>query len=65
VPPRCDFTDRRELRLEHQLVERLLRRTEASTHRERARDVRCVVLELAACVDQHQFTGAQRRIVLV
>ncbi len=64
VLARLHFADRGELRLEHHLVQRLLRRAEAPLHREGAGDVCGVVLVLAAGVDQHQVAGAQRRAVL-
>src|SRR6266480_2478435 len=57
------FADRRELRREHDLVGIALRRAELAVHREAARHVRGVAIELAAGVDQQQVAAAQRRIV--
>ena len=57
------FADRRELRREHHLVGVALRRAEPAVHREAARHVRGVTVELAASVDQQQVAVAQRRIV--
>src|SRR6266403_1501170 len=57
------FADRRELRREHHLVGVALRRAEPAVHREAARHVRGVAVELAPGVDQQQVAAAQRRIV--
>ncbi len=55
---RAHFVHRRALRGEHQLVDLALRAAVAAVHREGARDVGGVAVELAARVDQQQ---ARRR----
>ena len=56
--------DGRFLRGKHELVDVLLRRGELPVHREGARDVRGIAVELAARVDQQQLALAQFRGVL-
>ena len=54
---------RRALRSKHQLINFALRAAEASIHRERARDVGGVAIELAARIDQQQIAVAQAGVV--
>ena len=60
---RANLRDGRVLRGEYQLVDLALRAAEAPVHREGARDVRGIAVELAAGIDQQQIAVAQRRIV--
>src|ERR1700704_6496949 len=53
-PARLDGVDARELRREHQLINRFLLAAEFSAYRKGARDVRRVTVDLAAGVDQEQ-----------
>ena len=55
---RAHGIDRGVLRCQHQFVDLALRRTEASVHGERARDVGGVAVDLAAGVDQQQIAVA-------
>src|SRR5450759_3022013 len=63
-PARLDGVDARELRREHELVDLLLLAAELAAHRERARDVRRIAVELAAGIDQQQVACLRLAVVV-
>ncbi len=58
------FVDCGQLRLVNDFVQRPLFGTESSVDRKSAGHIRCVVVDLAACIDQQQFTVVELGIIL-